>query len=141
MWATAAGAPEEKSARQGVSCPSPSSLSQTLSLSSSFPPSGDVTMTSSEGKKSRSPSPPRPVSTLIGSPSRGYRGIRAKPTRHARTEGLFVLPDPRISGIHLKNSNMWKVVFLGAWDGTKSCVKGFGIYSYLYGLKEGLKLT
>ena len=59
----------------------------------------------------------------------------------ARTEGLFVLPDPRISGIHLKNSNMWKVVFLGAWDGTRSCVKGFGIYSYLYRLKEGLKLT
>ena len=75
------------------------------------------------------------------SPQLTEQGDQSLQSVTAHTEGLFVLPDPRISGIHLKNSNMWKVVFLGAWDGTKSCVKGFGIYSYLYGLKEGLKLT
>ena len=42
----------------------------------------------------------------------------------AHTKGLFVLPDPRISEIHLKKSNMSEVVFQEAKDGTRSHQKG-----------------
>ena len=59
----------------------------------------------------------------------------------ARTKGLFVLPDPKISEIHLKNSDVQKVDFLGTKDGIRLHVKGFGIYSYLSRFKVGPKLT
>ena len=58
-----------------------------------------------------------------------------------RTKGLFILPDPRISEVQLKKSNLSKVVFLEAKDGTRSHVKGFGIYSYISGFKVGPKLA
>ena len=60
---------------------------------------------------------------------------------NARTKGLFILPDPRISEVQLKKSNLSKVVFLEAKDGTRSHVKGFGIYSYFSGFKVGPKLA
>ena len=62
-----------------------------------------------------------------------------KEGRSARTKGLLVLPDPRISEIHLKKSNMSEVVFQEAKDGTRSHPKGFGIYSSFGGSKRGPK--
>ena len=57
----------------------------------------------------------------------------------ARTKGLLVIPDPTISDIHLKKSNMSEVVFQEAKDGTRSHPKGFGIYSSFGGSKRGPK--
>ena len=58
---------------------------------------------------------------------------------NARTKGLLVIPDPTISDIHLKKSNMSEVVFQEAKDGTRSYPKGFGIYSPFGGSKRGPK--
>ena len=63
-----------------------------------------------------------------------------RPLNHsARTKGLLVIPDPTISDIHLKKSNMSEVVFQEAKDGTRSHPKGFGIYSSFGGSKRGPK--
>ena len=71
---------------------------------------------------------------------KAFLSARESPwTGGARTKGLFVLPDPRISEIHLKKSNMSEVVFQEAKDGTRSHPKGFGIYSSFGGSKRGPK--